>query len=1344
MEKSSRSPASSVVRLIFIIALLVFFGEFTDNIIFDPVYSNSVWWMLVVKTIIIAMCIIPVLYWTVYRPFQHMFIERNISAEQLRVEQGRIAEEEQRYRKVFETLSEGVALNEMVFNNKGEMVDYTILEVNAAFYSVADYRQVESVVGNRASKVYGMNENVISQFWNSHKDRTETVITEFTSPLSGKIFEVSTSPFFQGKFVTTFHDITERKKNENALRMNEAKLRSVLDTSRDAIGVHVGGIWVMCNPAAVALFGVSSAGDLIGTSLLNVIAPSERGRITEYVKSRTKDSDASVVYITKGLRSDGVEFDMEVTLSTFLFDEKVHVFVILRDITDRLKLESDLRTSEERFRSLFVDHSAVMLLIDPESGAIMDANTSAVRFYGFPAEVLRSMNISSINALSKHEVAEQYGKAARSEQNRFIFPHRHSDGSIRDVEVYSTLLTVSGKRLLFSIIHDISERRSAEEQLEQSEKTFRHFVEESGDGISIVGEDGRVIEWNRTLEQITGIPSTEAIGCSFIEIQKLLAPDLVTAEFLLQQEKIIQHALQTGEAPFFNTLVESPFRTRLGELRTVQQMVFPIKTQNGFRLGMISRDHTERANSEDLVKRTRQNYETFFNTIDDLLLVLDEQGSIIFTNKTVTDRLGYTAEELRGRSVLDLHPEERRNEAAASIAEMLKGTADFCSVPLKKRNGDLIPVETKVKYGTWNNSPVIFGVTKDISRIQASEEKFSKLFYLNPSACGLSDLSNGHYAEVNDAFCSLFGYEASEVIGKSAMELGIVNEETIRMLTSKMGPNGRLMNAEAQLRTKHGDVKHVLLSAENIIVQEKRFRFTMVHDITEEKRAQNDVASLALRNETILHTASDGIHVLDESGNVVEANHAFAEMLGYTRDEVMKLNVAQWDAQWSAAELITKVNELISRPAVFETQYRRKDGMLIDVEINSTGVMLQDRRFLYASARDITERKTSEEALRHTQKLESIGTLAGGIAHDFNNLLVAILGQSSVALNKLPKDSPAWNNITKVIKASERAADLTRQLLAYSGKGKFFIQEIDLNTIIRENAQMFELSVPKSCDIEFLLDPASPRIKGDVGQIQQVIMNLIINAGEAIGKESGRITIESSVKDLSAEQSEYWRYTNAPLASGTYSALRVTDTGCGISRESLSKIFDPFYSTKFTGRGLGLAAVLGIIRGHNGGLMIVSEEGKGTTFEIVLPSIFHGSSPASGNVNYGTTVDGTGKTILVIDDEPPVIELAETVLGDLQYTVMSALDPVEGIELYRRHWPNISMVVLDFSMPVMNGKQTFEALLSINTNVKVLLCSGYSEEQTFSEFHERKPAGFLQKPYKPMVFMEHLHRIMDL
>ena len=514
-------------------------------------------------------------------------------------------------------------------------------------------------------------------------------------------------------------------------------------------------------------------------------------------------------------------------------------------------------------------------------------------------------------------------------------------------------------------------------------------------------------------------------------------------------------------------------------------------------------------------------------------------------------------------------------------------------------------------------------------------------------------------------------------------------------------------------------------------------------DITERRRDEEELRKLSLAIEQ----NPTSIVITDIKGNIEYINPKFTQVTGYTLEEVRGKNSSILKSGETSADEYRNMWETITAGKAWRGEFRnkKKNGEFFWELASISPVKNQENVIVnfVAVKEDITDRKKVEEALRQAQKLESIGTLAGGIAHDFNNLLNAILGQSTLAMNKLSNENPAKDHIEKSIKAAERAADLTRHLLAYSGKGKFITEELDLNRLVKENIQILEVSVPKTAQLLFQLGDPSPHIQGDVGQIQQVIMNLIINAGEAIAPNPGTITVQSSQVELTENDKEYWKYTNAPLQRGKYALLRVSDTGHGIKPDVLLRIFDPFFTTKFTGRGLGLAAVLGIVRGHHGGLRIESTEGRGTTFEVVFPLMDAPTAAAEAEQKTTRFIDGKARTLLVIDDEPSILELLKDIFTDANFKVILASNPMHGISLYRQEHDNIAMVVLDYSMPRMDGKAAFDELVKVDSDVKVPLCSGYSEEEMKSAFNEIQPTGFIKKPYKPSELLESVSIVLS-
>jgi signal transduction histidine kinase len=384
------------------------------------------------------------------------------------------------------------------------------------------------------------------------------------------------------------------------------------------------------------------------------------------------------------------------------------------------------------------------------------------------------------------------------------------------------------------------------------------------------------------------------------------------------------------------------------------------------------------------------------------------------------------------------------------------------------------------------------------------------------------------------------------------------------------------------------------------------------------------------------------------------------------------------------------------------------------------------------------ERLNLEKQLLHAQKLESLGVLAGGIAHDFNNILTAILGNADLALMRINRESPAVDNLHKIEQAAARAADLAKQMLAYSGKGKFVIEHIDLNCLLEEMLSMIEVSISKKAALRLNLTRPLATVEADATQIHQVVMNLVINASEALGNNNGSITITTN--HMECDQSyldSIWPSENLP--EGQYVVLDIADNGCGMNKETLGKIFDPFFTTKFTGRGLGMAAVFGIIKGHKGAIKVYSEPGKGSIFKILFPA---SRSKVADSVNK-VDIDswkGSG-TVLLVDDEEFILSVGSEMLQELGFGVVTAKDGQEALNIFNNR-ADIDLVILDLTMPQLDGEQTFNCLCTINPSVKVIISSGYNEVEVTQRFVGKCLAGFVQKPYKLSVLKEAIRRII--
>lgn len=373
------------------------------------------------------------------------------------------------------------------------------------------------------------------------------------------------------------------------------------------------------------------------------------------------------------------------------------------------------------------------------------------------------------------------------------------------------------------------------------------------------------------------------------------------------------------------------------------------------------------------------------------------------------------------------------------------------------------------------------------------------------------------------------------------------------------------------------------------------------------------------------------------------------------------------------------------------------------------------------------EREVTQESLLQSQKLESVGLLAGGIAHDFNNLLLGMLGRTTLALKMMTPDHPARVHVEKAADSAERAADLTQQLLAYAGKGRIEMQPLDVNRLIRDNVSLLGTILPAHVAVDLRLAPALPPVNADRGQLQQIVMNLVINAGEAMERQDrGRLIIETTVATKQAGL--HWEGPDE-LPPGRYITLSVSDTGSGIEKDALGYIFEPYFTTKMHGSGLGLAATLGIIRTHGGSIQVQSTPAAGSRFVVWLPvlkGIMLEELPARNVIGYSNR----SGAILVIDDEDDVRNAVIDLLALGGWQVFEAATGVMGVELYQQHKDEIDLVLLDMRMPGMNGKETLHQLHSFDPHVKVVLTSGYGEREALTRFGHTPHLSFLQKPYR--------------
>ena len=519
--------------------------------------------------------------------------------------------------------------------------------------------------------------------------------------------------------------------------------------------------------------------------------------------------------------------------------------------------------------------------------------------------------------------------------------------------------------------------------------------------------------------------------------------------------------------------------------------------------------------------------------------------------------------------------------------------------------------------------------------------------------------------------------------------------------------------------------------------------------VIERRRFEEALSESEARYRNVIERADDGI-ILARDGKAIFGNPSLLRMLGVTAEEFEGRPFTDFLAPGEREKVLDRHNRRLRGediPQIYETAVMDRQEKLIPVELHTSVVIEDGQPATLSIVRDISERRRIEEErkllerqIQQSQKLESLGILAGGIAHDFNNLLMGILGNAGLALMELPPESPVRRTLERLETAAIRAAELTNQLLAYSGRGKFVVEPVNLNILIEEMVNLLQAAVPKNVLLRLDLAQGISLIEGDATQLRQVIMNLIINASEAIGDRSGAITVATGMAMVDRSYLS-GTYMDEDMPEGSYTFIEVSDTGCGMDEKTKARIFDPFFTTKFTGRGLGLAAVLGIVRGHMGTLKVYSEPGRGSTFKVLFPSLGEVRRGQESSEAAGSGAEPTG-CILVVDDEETVRTVVKIALEKSGFRTSVACDGREALEIFRRNDGAFDLVLLDMTMPHMNGEETFREFRRIRPDVKVILSSGYNEMDAVNRFSGKGLAGFIQKPYRTVDLVAKVRRVV--
>ncbi|HJV49315.1 MAG TPA: PAS domain S-box protein [Geothrix sp.] len=926
------------------------------------------------------------------------------------------------------------------------------------------------------------------------------------------------------------------------------------------------------------------------------------------------------------------------------------------------------------------------------------------------------------------------------------------------------------------------ERKLAEERLRRSEERYRTVIEQSGEGIYLFDLDsGQILESNPAFRQLLGYGLDEMTG---LRLEDVIAHDVESIRANVQKLRDNGH-FRIGERKY---------KRKDGSLAAVDITLNRLPLPGAALAVAIVHDLSARREAE----AERDRLAEILEATSDFVGIANPEGQEIYGNRAMRHLRGLGSLGLGG-AVKEAHPPwaARILTEEALPTAMREGHWRGESAFLDGE-GREVPVSQLILAHRDPEGQIRFfsTVARDISSEKAREldlqnavKRLEDLrFAVDESTIFAITDARGVITEVNARFCEVSGYARDELIGKTHAILK--SGEHPKAFFEEMWDvisSGRVWRGEMKNRAKDGSFYWVDTTIVPWLDAEGRpERYMALRTvITEKKRAEEALLRREKQLEALVTAAREintdlDIHLVlrrlvESALRLTDATHGTFGMLD---DHHLVFHEALWHGTWSTfhftfrrgegvpGHVMESLQPYVSNEAGADPRIHRevrsrlglynlvslpilgrKGELLGAIQIHNTRdrrpfdesdvVVLQglaaNAAVALENALRLEEERRRDEALRHTQKLESLGLLAGGIAHDFNNLLSAILGNLGLAVLETPEDSAAARHLQNIDRAVTRAADLTRQMLAYAGKGKRLVKRVDLNAAVEDMARLLEASISKKIRLVFSLCPGLPGLLADPSQIEQLIMNLVINAADAIGEKEGTIQLETSLQVL-AESELAELFPGQTMEPGSYLRLDVTDDGSGIPPDVLDRIFDPFFTTKTRGRGLGLSTMHGILRAQGGGISIRTEQGRGTTFRVFLPELAGGSA-VQERPDEARPWKGQG-TLLVVDDDDVVRATVRAQVQSMGFQVLEARHGLEALNVFAEQKEHIDLVLMDFTMPHLDGREALEGIRALDPKALVILCSGYEEDVSPLDGEAEAPSAFLQKPFR----MEDLRR----
>ncbi len=1037
-----------------------------------------------------------------------------------------------------------------------------------------------------------------------------------------------------------------------------------------------------------------------------------------------------------------------------------------------------MKKNKELYQFL-TDNAQDMISRHRADGTIQYVSPSCRSLLGYePDEMIGHKPEEFIPSDDLFGVWECIQAAVAGRKNNYRAQHRmrHHGGFWVWVETNGGLFYDQAGNLveIHCIVRDITQRRQVEEELHSSRQMLALILNSIPQSIFWKDRESIYQGCNEVFARAVGLEHPEqVIGKTDY--------DLPWAHMEVEDYRAADQEIVKGGNPQKHAI--RLLQQADGRQSWIDISKVPLFDSRGKASGVLGiyEDCTERLRMEETLRESEKRNRRLFETMPHGVVYQDAQGHIIEANPAAEKILGLSLDQLQQRTSIDpmwrsIHEDgtdfpgvEHPSMVALRTGEEVHNAIMGVFIPQQNRIGwikvDAVPlfkVGESVPHQVYTTFEDITERRVAVKALRESEERYRQVIQSSPMGMHMYELQESDrliFLGANPAADQILGIENSKFIGMTIEEAfpPLISTE-VPLRYRRAAADGISWQTE-EVIYEHGAIKGAY---EVFAFQAGKNRVTaMFLDITKRKQTEeekNKAVQALLESERkfkeLAELLPETIYESDRDGRITFANQIALKKYGYSQEDLDRgLNVMETLAFADREKAKENLSKLMRGGILPPREYTalRRDGSTFPIIIYSSTIVSQGQiEGLRGIIVDITEQKQAEEErlkldrqMQQAQKLESLGVLAGGIAHDFNNILTSILGNASLALEELPPLTPGRENLEGIEEAARRAADLCRQMLAYSGKGRFVIERLNLNDLIDGLVHLLKTSISKKAALNLHLEKGLPPVSGDATQMRQVIMNLVINASEAIGEQNGFVTVATGMMECSSEYLRSCWFHEPTLEPGYYIWLEVSDTGCGMNAEVQRRIFEPFFTTKFTGRGLGLSAVLGIVRGHNGALQVESQLGKGTTFRLLFPAVQADAVLVRKESTQSDHWKGKGR-VLLVDDEQDVRTLGQKMLERLGFEVAVAANGFEALEIYKQRPGQFVLVLLDLTMPYLNGEETFRELCQIDPQVKVILSSGYSESEVASRFAGERLAGFIQKPYSLQELRQRLREVLKI